>query len=88
MTGTWFKNLDAVNTVGSVFIDFSNAFDTISHDILVSILSNIGAVDKLTLVQMLPNYTQCVHFNFVTLPTADHYILVFYKEAYLDHFVS
>ena len=38
----WYKALDTKKYVGAVFLDISKAFDTVSHDLLLSKLANLG----------------------------------------------
>ena len=38
----WYKALDRKQYVGVVFLDISNAFDTVNHDLLLAKLSQIG----------------------------------------------
>ena len=56
----WYKAIDQKKLVGVVFLDISKAFDTVSHELLLSKLSNLGL--SVSAVSWLCSYlSNCCH---------------------------
>ena len=59
----WYKTLDTKRYVGAVFLDISKAFDTVSHKLLLSKLTNLGLSSTATswFRSYLSNCSQITH---------------------------
>ncbi len=65
MTDSWLKALDSGKMVGVTFIDFSKAFDSVNHDILIDKLKTYGCSDSAVswFNSYLSNRSQVVYFK-------------------------
>ena len=65
MIEEWRENLDKIFFVGALLIDFSKAFDYISHDLLIAKLSAYGlSSDSFSYIySYLKDRKQCVQIN-------------------------
>lgn len=65
MTDNWYQDIDYVRLVGALFLDFSAAFDLISHDFLIANLRCYGlSTRSLFLIKdYLTDRSQPVFYN-------------------------
>ena len=65
MTDHWLGEIDKGNLVGAVLLDFSAAFDTVNHEILLAKLKSYGFADSAVewMESYLTNRSQAVYIN-------------------------
>ena len=63
MTEDWRRALDKKQTVGIVFVDFRKAFDSISSDLLLQKLQDLGIAGDVWISYYLHNRTQTTTVN-------------------------